>query len=221
MRLVVITLVLGSVATVPTTSFLTNKLTFLQSTKLDTGLLSTLAEEEGPARYVTAPVKTEEIVRTVMATGTLVPALNIEVGSVLSGQVSKLLVDFNDKVKRGQVLAELDDRSYALAVDASQAALVGSNSRSRATRPGSNARSRSLANRASASGFSGARRHQQDLARNGGARVQAQAVAARARGSRGRGRAKHAIETGCGDIRAPRGGSQSRKPVRPRLCSEG
>ena len=47
-----------------------------------------------------------------MATGTLVPALNIEVGSVLSGQVSRLLVDFNDKVKRGQVLAELDDRSY-------------------------------------------------------------------------------------------------------------
>ena len=126
MRLIVITLVLGSVATVPTTSFLPNKLDFLQSTKLDTGLLSTLAEEEGPARYVTAPVKTEEIVRTIMATGTLVPALNIEVGSVLSGQVSKLLVDFNDKVKRGQVLAELDDRSYALAVDASQAALVGS-----------------------------------------------------------------------------------------------
>jgi HlyD family secretion protein len=61
-----------------------------------------------------------------MATGTLVPALNIEVGSVLSGQVSKLLVDFNDKVKRGQVLAELDDRSYAFAVDASHAALVGS-----------------------------------------------------------------------------------------------
>ena len=140
MRLIIITLVLGSVATVPTTSFLPNKLDFLQSTKLNTGLLSTLAEEEGPARYVTAPVKTEEIVRTIMATGTLVPALNIEVGSVLSGQVSKLLVDFNDKVKRGQVLAELDDRSYALAVDASQAALVGSRSRSRATRPGSNAR---------------------------------------------------------------------------------
>ena len=126
MRLIVITLVLGSVATVPTTSFLTNKLTVLQGTKLDTGLLSTLAEEEGSARYVTAPVKTEEIVRSVMATGTLVPALNIEVGSVLSGQVSKLLVDFNDKVKRGQVLAELDDRSCALAVDASQAALGGS-----------------------------------------------------------------------------------------------
>ena len=47
MRLIIITLVLGSVATVPTTSFLPNKLDFLQSTKLNTGLLSTLAEEEG------------------------------------------------------------------------------------------------------------------------------------------------------------------------------
>ena len=121
MRLIVITLVLGSVAAVPTTSLLPSKLDFLQTTKLDTGWLSGLAEDEGSARYVTAPVKTEEIVRTIMATGTLVPALNIEVGSVLSGQVSKLLVDFNDKVRKGQVLAELDDRSYALAVDASRA----------------------------------------------------------------------------------------------------
>ena len=125
MRLFVITLVLGSVAAVPTTSFLPNKIDFLDRIKLDTGWLPTLAEEEGPARYVTAPVKTEEIVRTIMATGTLVPALNIEVGSVLSGQVSKLLVDFNDKVRKGQVLAELDDRGYALAVDASRAALEG------------------------------------------------------------------------------------------------
>ena len=125
MRLIVITLVLGSVAAVPTTSLLPSKLDLLQTTKLDTGWLSGLAEDEGPARYVTAPVKTEEVVRTIMATGTMVPALNIEVGSVLSGQVSKLLVDFNDKIRKGQVLAELDDRSYALAVDASQAGLEG------------------------------------------------------------------------------------------------
>ena len=40
MRLIVITLVLGSVAAVPTTSLLPNKLDFLQTTKLDTGWLS-------------------------------------------------------------------------------------------------------------------------------------------------------------------------------------
>src|SRR6185437_2284554 len=52
-------------------------------------------------------------------------ALNVEVGSVLSGQVLKLLVDFNDKVKKGQVLAELDDRTFEFAVDARRAALEG------------------------------------------------------------------------------------------------
>lgn len=76
-------------------------------------------------RYVTAPVKAEEVVKTVMATGSLIPSLNVEVGSVLSGQISKLSVDFNDKVTKGQVLAELDDRSYALAADASRAAMEG------------------------------------------------------------------------------------------------
>ena len=63
-----------------------------------------------------------------MATGTLVPALNIEVGSVLSGQVSKLLVDFNDRVKKGQVLAELDDKTYVLTADAARAAFQGAQS---------------------------------------------------------------------------------------------
>lgn len=126
MRLLVTTLVLGSVAAVPTTSlFQAGNGGILQTVKFEAGRMSGLSEFDASKRYVTAPVKSEEIVKAVMATGTLVPALNVEVGSVLSGQVSRLLVDFNDKVTKGQVLAELDDRSYALAVDASQAALEG------------------------------------------------------------------------------------------------
>ena len=125
MRLTVITLALGSVAAVPASSYL-DVTSYLHSrlhlTKLES---EWLPEDAAPTRYVTAPVKAEEIVKTVMATGTLVPALNVEVGSVLSGQVSKLLVDFNDKVKKGQVLAELDDRTYALAAEASRAGLEG------------------------------------------------------------------------------------------------
>ena len=126
MRRMAITLVLGSVATLPTTSFLPTTYDTIQTTiKREAEWLPTFADGDGANRYVTAPVKSEEIVKTVMATGTLVPALNVEVGSVLSGQVSKLLVDFNDKVVKGQVLAELDDQSYALAVDAARAALEG------------------------------------------------------------------------------------------------
>lgn len=73
--------------------------------------------------YVTSPVKIGKVVKTTMATGTLIPSLNVEVGSVLSGQIEKLCVDFNDKVAKGQVLAELDQRSFQLAVSAGRAAL--------------------------------------------------------------------------------------------------
>jgi HlyD family secretion protein len=126
MRFVAVSLALGSIVAVPATGYLPAFNGYLHAVKLD-GVFAS-AEQDGPARYVTASVKTEEIAKTVMATGTLVPALNVEVGSVLSGQVSKLLVDFNDKVVKGQVLAELDDRTYALAADASRAALEGAKS---------------------------------------------------------------------------------------------
>jgi HlyD family secretion protein len=118
MRLMAITLVLGSAAAFPATSY-------LQRTNIDAGWMPRFAEAGTAGQYVTAPVKEDEVVKTVMATGALIPALNVEVGSVLSGQISKLCVDFNDKVTKGQVLAELDDRTYALAADASRAATEG------------------------------------------------------------------------------------------------
>lgn len=91
-------------------------------------LLASLTDSTEPSDYLTEPVKVDEVVKTIMATGSLIPSLNVEVGSVLSGQISKLRVDFNDKVVKGQVLAELDDRTFALAANASRAALEGSKS---------------------------------------------------------------------------------------------
>jgi HlyD family secretion protein len=114
-------LLLGSAAALPATSY-------LQHVNLQSGWRSVWFGDAAGTQYVTGSVKTDEVVKTVMATGTLAPALNIEVGSVLSGQVSKLLVDFNDKVKKGQVLAELDDKTYVLAADASRAAFDGAKS---------------------------------------------------------------------------------------------
>jgi HlyD family secretion protein len=119
MRLMALTsLVLGSVAAFPATSY-------LKRTNADAGWMSGFADAAGASRYVTSPVTAEEVVKTVMATGSLIPSVNVEVGSVLSGQISKLRVDFNDKVIKGQVLAELDDRTYTLAADASRAAMEG------------------------------------------------------------------------------------------------
>ncbi len=59
-------------------------------------------------RYKTAEVDRGSIVQFVTATGTLNPVALVNVGTQVSGTVSELNVDFNDRVKRGQVLLKID-----------------------------------------------------------------------------------------------------------------
>jgi HlyD family secretion protein len=59
-------------------------------------------------RYVTEEVTQTKLVVTASATGNLQPTNQVDLGSELSGTVEKVLVDENDRVKRGQVLAQLD-----------------------------------------------------------------------------------------------------------------
>lgn len=59
-------------------------------------------------RYVTALVERGSLTQTVSANGTLNPVKLVNVGSQVSGIVKKLYVDFNDHVKAGQILLELD-----------------------------------------------------------------------------------------------------------------
>ena len=59
-------------------------------------------------RYVTAPLERGDITQTVAANGTLNPVRLVNVGSQVSGIVQKLYADFNDHVRAGQVLLELD-----------------------------------------------------------------------------------------------------------------
>lgn len=59
-------------------------------------------------RYSLAALERGDITQTVSANGTLNPVVLVSVGSQISGIVKKLYVDFNDRVKAGQVLAELD-----------------------------------------------------------------------------------------------------------------
>ncbi|HEU4772779.1 MAG TPA: hypothetical protein VFS68_11550, partial [Candidatus Udaeobacter sp.] len=58
----------------------------------------------GAATYQTANVTRGPITQSVTATGTLNPVLNVQVGSQVSGNISKLFVDFNSQVKAGQVV---------------------------------------------------------------------------------------------------------------------
>ncbi len=59
-------------------------------------------------RYKTADVDRGAIVQFVTATGTLNPVGLVNVGTQVSGTVSELNADFNDRVKRGQVLLKID-----------------------------------------------------------------------------------------------------------------
>jgi HlyD family secretion protein len=74
--------------------------------------------------YVTRPVAYADISATVSETGIVNPVTQVTVGSEVSGTVRALNVDFNSKVLKGQVLANLDPTTYQAAVDSAQANLT-------------------------------------------------------------------------------------------------
>lgn len=58
-----------------------------------------------------------DVVATVTAAGTLSAVITVKVGSQVSGIISRLYVDFNSEVKKGQLLAELDPTPFQASVD--------------------------------------------------------------------------------------------------------
>jgi HlyD family secretion protein len=64
------------------------------------------------------------IVASVTATGTLEPVNKVELGPEISGQITKVLVDYNDHVKTGQVLAVMDTEILSAKVLQSRAVLA-------------------------------------------------------------------------------------------------
>ncbi|MBN9421614.1 MAG: efflux transporter periplasmic adaptor subunit [Candidatus Accumulibacter sp. 66-26] len=64
-------------------------------------------------RYKLQTVEQGDLTQTVSANGTLNPVVLVSVGTQVSGTVRKLYVDFNDQVKEGQPLLELDDALMA------------------------------------------------------------------------------------------------------------
>src|ERR1700704_7042241 len=66
--------------------------------------------------YQTAVVGRGPITQSVTATGTLNPVVNVQVGSQVSGNIQKLFVDFNSKVKAGDVVAQIDPALFKATV---------------------------------------------------------------------------------------------------------
>ena len=82
--------------------------------------------------YRTAQVQRGDIRVAISATGTLAAISTVDVGSEISGRVTEVLVDFNDRVERGQVIARIDPSTYeaqiaqgAASVASARANLVG------------------------------------------------------------------------------------------------
>jgi len=80
-------------------------------------------KERTRIKYRQAEVTRGEIVAVVNATGTVKPMLSVSVGSFVSGPIEKLLVDYNDVVKKGDLLATIDPRLYEANVARDRATL--------------------------------------------------------------------------------------------------
>lgn len=79
------------------------------------------------------PLATMEITRgemrqVVTATGEIQPLNTVSVGSQVSGTIEKLYVDFNSKVKKGDVLLEIEPSVLQASVDEAKASLVSAQS---------------------------------------------------------------------------------------------
>ncbi|WP_374259815.1 efflux RND transporter periplasmic adaptor subunit [Zoogloea sp.] len=84
-------------------------------------------EKASNGHYVTEPASVGTLVVTVSATGTLQPTKSVDVGSEQSGTLAAILVEENDRVKKGQLLAQLDTAKLRDAVAKSEAALAAAN----------------------------------------------------------------------------------------------
>ena len=79
--------------------------------------------QKSDAEYFTAKVEQGDIRQVIEATGTINPVTLVQVGSQVSGMISKLYVDFNSKVTQGQVIAEIDPKLFQGALLQAQADL--------------------------------------------------------------------------------------------------
>lgn len=75
-------------------------------------------------RFRVAAVDTGNITQTVTATGTINPVALINIGSQVSGTVNLLKADFNDRVKKGQILLTLDPTIFNAQIHQSEAQLA-------------------------------------------------------------------------------------------------
>ena len=85
-------------------------------------------KKEEEVTFETAKVERQNIHTTITATGTIEPVTSVTVGTQVSGIVSKLYVDYNSVVKKGQVIAELDRTNLTSELNRAKAELTSAQS---------------------------------------------------------------------------------------------
>ena len=84
-------------------------------------------EEKNEFTYVSEPLKKGSLTVSVSATGNIQPVEQVNVGSEVSGTIEKVFVDYNDVVKKGQLLAQIDRTKYESSLKKAQASLASAN----------------------------------------------------------------------------------------------
>ncbi|MGN1376674.1 MAG: efflux RND transporter periplasmic adaptor subunit [Prevotella sp.] len=87
------------------------------------------AKDKPNLHYDITTVGAADISNSVTATGTIEPVTQVDVGTQVSGIVSKLYVDYNSVVKKGQVIAELDKTNLISELNIAKAALNDAHSK--------------------------------------------------------------------------------------------
>ena len=74
--------------------------------------------------YETKKLKRCTITQVVEASGTINPVNTVSVGSTVSGLIESIYVDFNSQVKKGQLLAQIDPRTFQATVEQQRASVA-------------------------------------------------------------------------------------------------
>ena len=85
-------------------------------------------KKEETVEFETAKAERQNIHTSITATGTIEPVTSVTVGTQVSGIVSKLYVDYNSVVKKGQVIAELDRTNLTSELNRAKADLTSAES---------------------------------------------------------------------------------------------
>ena len=87
------------------------------------GLGYTYSQESSVPTFLTAPVERGSMATLVKASGTVEAVVSVDVSSQLSGRIAEVFVNFNDTVRAGRPIAQIDPEIFAARVNEARAAL--------------------------------------------------------------------------------------------------